>query len=78
MRRLRPRRLVIPYGDQDFAAAMVGWFAQASAFSSAAKTYQVFSGHWPDITDPGDPIASKLNTLPKYIGFDDPDVAGLA
>ncbi len=56
-----------PYGDQDFAAAMGGWFAQAGAFLLGRKTYQIFRGHWPRVTDPGDPIASKLNALPKYV-----------
>ena len=56
-----------PYGDQDFAAAMAGWFAPASAFLLGRKTYQIFRGHWPRVTDPGDPIASKLNALPKYV-----------
>jgi dihydrofolate reductase len=56
-----------PYGDQDFGAAMTGWFAQADAFLLGRKTYDIFSGHWPRVTDPGDPIASKLNTLPKYV-----------
>src|ERR1022692_488448 len=56
-----------PYGDQDFAAAMAGWFAQASAFLLGRKTYEIFCGHWPRVTDPGDLIASKLNALPKYV-----------
>lgn len=56
-----------PYGDQDFAAAMTGWFARADAFLLGRKTYEIFSGYWPRVTDPGDPIAGKLNALPKYV-----------
>ncbi len=56
-----------PYGDQDFGVAMTGWFGHASAFLLGRKTFQIFAGHWPRVTDPSDPIASKLNALPKFV-----------
>jgi dihydrofolate reductase len=54
-----------PYGDDDFGAAMVGWFANVDAFLLGRKTYEIFNGYWPKVTD--DPIAGKRNALPKYV-----------
>jgi dihydrofolate reductase len=56
-----------PYGDEDFGESMAGWFANVDAFLLGRKTYQIFSSYWPNVTDPDNPIAAKLNTLPKYV-----------
>jgi dihydrofolate reductase len=56
-----------PYGDQAFGETMAGWFANADAFLLGRKTYEIFSAHWPNVTAADDPIASKLNALPKYV-----------
>jgi len=56
-----------PFDDEDFGAAVTGWFADAGAFLLGRHTYDIFSGYWPKITDPANPVAAKLNALPKYV-----------
>ncbi|MEU9135782.1 dihydrofolate reductase family protein [Streptomyces sp. NPDC048404] len=57
----------VPFGDDDFGSFVVDNFAHVDAFLLGRRTYEIFAGYWPKMTDPADPIASKLNALPKYV-----------
>jgi dihydrofolate reductase len=58
---------LVPFFDEALRAYMVGIFDEVDAFVLGRKTYEVFAASWPKATDPDDPIASRLNTLPKYV-----------
>ncbi|MFE7798891.1 dihydrofolate reductase family protein [Nocardia sp. NPDC057440] len=56
-----------PYGDEDFGTFMTEVFEQVDAFLLGRRTYEIFAGYWPQVTDPTNPIATTLNSLPKYV-----------
>jgi dihydrofolate reductase len=58
---------LVPYFDEATGEFMNEVFERPGAFLLGRKTYEIFTGHWPHVTDEDDPIASKLNTLPKYV-----------
>jgi hypothetical protein len=57
----------VPYLDQELAELVAGWIAEADAFLFGRGTYDLFVGHWPKVTDPNDPIALRISTMPKYV-----------
>ena len=56
-----------PFFDDGVGAFMLDTFERPSAFLLGRRTYDIFAGFWPGQTDPTDPVATKLNALPKYV-----------
>ena len=57
----------VPYFNDEMGQLMTGWIEQATGLLLGRKTYEIFAAHWPRVTDDQDPIASKLNSVPKYV-----------
>ena len=58
---------LVPHADADMGLIVSEIFMKADAFLLGRTTYDIFSAYWPKVTDPYDPIASALNSLPKFV-----------
>src|SRR3954452_17753756 len=58
---------LVPYADQDMGTFVADWFSRADGFLLGRRTYQIFEAYWPKVTDPEDPVASRLNSLPMHV-----------
>ncbi|HEU4998224.1 MAG TPA: dihydrofolate reductase family protein [Lapillicoccus sp.] len=58
---------LMPAVDDDFNRIVTSWFENADALLLGRTTYGLFAGFWPDVTDPDDPVAAALNSLPKHV-----------
>ena len=56
-----------PYFSEDMGDVISNAFANAECFLLGRRTYEIFAASWPNFPDTDDPVASSLNTLPKYV-----------
>lgn len=61
-----------PYDDEDFQRLTVEEFEHADAFLLGRRTYDIFCGFWPHVTDSDNPLAARLNGAPKHIASRSP------
>jgi dihydrofolate reductase len=57
----------VPHFDEETGQFMDEVFKNVDAFLLGRRTYDIFAASWPNATDPNDPVANSLNTLPKYV-----------
>ncbi|WP_046472209.1 dihydrofolate reductase family protein [Allosalinactinospora lopnorensis] len=57
---------LVPYFDDQLGQTMVDWTDRAASVLLGRRTYQIFAAHWPHVSG-DDPIAAKLNSVPKYV-----------
>jgi dihydrofolate reductase len=65
-----------PYFSDDKGEVINDSFANADCFLLGRRTYEIFAGSWPNFPDTDNPVASALNTLPKYVVSTTLDDAG--
>ena len=58
---------LVPYLDEVFVRRTSEWLDAADGLLFGRRTYEAFARDWPAVTDPGDPYAERMNTLPKYV-----------
>jgi dihydrofolate reductase len=56
----------VNYWDDGMGQIITEWTLQAGALVLGRKTYEIFAAHWPKVGD-DDPVAAKLNSMPKYV-----------
>ena len=57
---------LVPHFDEDLAPLAVEQTQRGDALLLGRVTYEIFAAYWPRVGD-DNPIAAKLNAMPKYV-----------
>ena len=57
----------VNYWDEQMAQVMGEAMSRPFDLILGRKTYDIFANYWPKVTDPNNPIATALNSRPKYV-----------
>lgn len=60
----------VPHMDEMFMQQAADWLAEADGLLLGRRTYEEFAEAWPNMTDPDDLFAEKMNSVPKYVASD--------
>ena len=59
---------VVPFtADPGFGEIVDGWFRKTGALLYGRVGCQSMAGYWPQVTDPDDHVAARLNAAQKYL-----------
>ncbi|WP_306233749.1 dihydrofolate reductase family protein [Agrococcus beijingensis] len=53
--------------DDVVAETVDGWFKKTDALLFGRTTYDMMADYWPQVTDPDDLVAARLNAMPKHV-----------
>jgi dihydrofolate reductase len=57
---------LVPHFDKMMGQVMIEWIRGADGLVLGRRTYEIFAAYWPHVTG-DDPIAAKLNSVPKHV-----------
>jgi dihydrofolate reductase len=57
----------VPHMDEAFMQQAADWLAEADGLLLGRRTYEEFAEAWPNMPDPEEPFARKMNAVPKYV-----------
>ncbi|MET8631507.1 dihydrofolate reductase family protein [Streptomyces sp. NPDC057746] len=58
---------LVPHASAHTNDVVESWFREAGAFLFGRTSFGLLGGYWPNVTEPDNVIATKLNGLPKYV-----------
>ena len=59
-----------PFADEEFGKGITAAIVEAECFLLGRRTYEIFAGYWPRMTDPDAEdaaVAEPLNAKPKFV-----------